>query len=65
MASKVSTGDDVRAAQVELNRFGYGLAVDGSFGSLTDSAARAFQSAHGLGVDGQKGPQTRQTLVGS
>ncbi|MBX7550175.1 peptidoglycan-binding protein [Streptomyces sp. tea 10] len=60
-----STGDDVRAAQVELNRFGYGLAVDGSFGSGTDSAARAFQSAHGLGVDGQVGPQTWQMLVGS
>jgi peptidoglycan hydrolase-like protein with peptidoglycan-binding domain len=60
-----SSGDDVRAAQVELNRFGYGLAVDGSFGSGTDSAARAFQSAHGLGVDGQVGPQTWQMLVGT
>ncbi|MFJ5034196.1 peptidoglycan-binding protein [Streptomyces sp. NPDC088560] len=60
-----SSGDDVRAAQVELNKFGYGLAVDGSFGSGTDSAARAFQSAHGLGVDGQVGPQTWQMLVGS
>ncbi|MEU8975249.1 peptidoglycan-binding protein [Streptomyces monashensis] len=62
---KGSSGDDVRAAQVELNRFGYGLAVDGSFGSGTDSAARAFQSAHGLGADGQIGPQTWQMLVGS
>ncbi|WP_194916969.1 peptidoglycan-binding protein [Catenulispora rubra] len=60
-----SSGDDVRAAQVELNRFGYGLGVDGSFGSGTDSAARAFQSAHGLGVDGQVGPQTWQMLVGT
>ncbi|MER6075536.1 peptidoglycan-binding protein [Streptomyces sp. NPDC001817] len=40
-----SSGDDVRAAQGELNKFGYGLAVDASFGSGTDSAARAFQSA--------------------
>ena len=60
-----SSGDAVRAAQVELNKFGYGLSVDGSFGSGTDSAARAFQSAHGLGVDGQVGPQTWQMLVGS
>jgi hypothetical protein len=59
-----SNGDAVRAAQVELNRYGYGLSVDGDFGSGTDSAARAFQSAHGLGVDGQVGPQTWQTLVG-
>jgi peptidoglycan hydrolase-like protein with peptidoglycan-binding domain len=50
---------------VELNKFGYGLTVDGSFGSGTVSAARAFQSAHGLGVDGQVGPQTWQMLVGS
>ncbi|MFJ9895982.1 peptidoglycan-binding protein [Streptomyces sp. NPDC091280] len=60
-----STGDAVRAAQVELNKFGYGLTVDGSFGSGTESAARAFQSAHSLGVDGQIGPQTWQMLVGS
>ncbi|MEV6940664.1 peptidoglycan-binding protein [Streptomyces sp. NPDC051172] len=60
-----SSGDAVRAAQVELNRFGYGLTVDGSFGSGTNSAARAFQSAHGLGADGQVGPQTWQMLVGT
>ena len=60
-----SSGDDVRAAQVELNRFGYGLTVDGNFGSGTESAARAFQSAHSLGVDGQVGPQTWQMLVGT
>jgi murein L,D-transpeptidase YcbB/YkuD len=60
-----SNSDAVRAAQTELNRFGYGLSVDGDFGSGTDSAARAFQSAHGLGVDGQVGPQTWQMLVGS
>jgi peptidoglycan hydrolase-like protein with peptidoglycan-binding domain len=60
-----SNSDAVRAAQVELNRFGYGLSVDGDFGSGTDSAARSFQSAHGLGVDGQIGPQTWQTLTGS
>ncbi|MYS21862.1 Peptidoglycan-binding (PGRP) domain of peptidoglycan hydrolases-containing protein [Streptomyces sp. DvalAA-14] len=59
-----STGDAVKAAQLELNRYGYGLAVDGQFGSGTDSAARAFQSAHGLGVDGQIGPQTWETLIG-
>ncbi len=50
---------------MELNRFGYNLSVDGNFGSGTVSAARAFQSAHSLGVDGQVGPQTWQMLVGS
>jgi peptidoglycan hydrolase-like protein with peptidoglycan-binding domain len=59
-----STGDAVKAAQLELNRYGYGVAVDGQFGPNTDSATRAFQSAHGLQVDGQIGPQTWETLVG-
>ena len=59
-----SSGDAVKAAQLELNKYGYGLTVDGSFGPATDSATRAFQSAHGLGVDGQIGPQTWETLVG-
>jgi peptidoglycan hydrolase-like protein with peptidoglycan-binding domain len=59
-----SSGDAVKAAQLELNEYGYGLAVDGQFGAGTDSAARAFQAAHGLGVDGQIGPQTWETLVG-
>ncbi|MBY8880316.1 C40 family peptidase [Actinacidiphila acidipaludis] len=59
-----STGDAVKAAQLELNKYGYGLGVDGQFGPGTDSATRAFQSAHGLQVDGQIGPQTWETLVG-
>jgi peptidoglycan hydrolase-like protein with peptidoglycan-binding domain len=59
-----ASGDAVKAAQLELDKYGYGLAVDGSFGPATDSATRAFQSAHGLQVDGQIGPMTWQTLVG-
>ncbi|SEG57383.1 Peptidoglycan-binding (PGRP) domain of peptidoglycan hydrolases-containing protein [Actinacidiphila yanglinensis] len=59
-----SSGDAVKAAQLELNKYGYGLSVDGQFGAGTESAARAFQSSHGLGVDGQIGPQTWETLVG-
>lgn len=59
-----STGEAVRAAQTQLNRYGAGLAVDGQFGSGTDAAVRSFQGSHGLGVDGVVGPQTWQTLVG-
>lgn len=59
-----STGEAVRAAQTQLNRYGAGLAVDGQFGSGTDSAVRSFQSSHGLSADGVVGAQTWQTLVG-
>lgn len=58
-----SSGDAVRAAQTQLNRYGAGLAVDGQFGSMTNSAVRSYQSAHGLTVDGIVGPQTWQSLV--
>lgn len=40
------------------------IAADGQIGAGTDSAAQAFQAAHGLGVDGQVGPQAWETLVG-
>jgi len=58
-----ASGDAVRAAQTQLNRYGAGLTVDGAFGARTTAAARAFQSAHGLAADGVVGPQTWQTLV--
>jgi hypothetical protein len=32
--------------------------ADGQFGSNTDAQTRAWQSRHGVGVDGQVGPQT-------
>lgn len=59
-----SSGDAVRAAQTQLNRYGAGLAVDGDFGVRTDAAARSYQSSHGLIVDGIVGPATWQSLVG-
>ena len=55
----------VKGAQTALNKHGYGLTVDGNFGPATNSAARAFQSANALTVDGVIGPQTWQTLVGN
>lgn len=63
-ASQGASGDAVRAVQTQLNKHGAGLAVDGLFGPLTDSAVRSYQSAHGLTVDGLAGPQTWQSLVG-
>ncbi|MFF2652058.1 peptidoglycan-binding protein [Streptomyces sp. NPDC058045] len=58
------SGDAVRAAQTALNKFGYGLAVDGEFGSGTASAVTSFQGDKGLSVDGVIGPDTWQNLLG-
>jgi peptidoglycan hydrolase-like protein with peptidoglycan-binding domain len=58
-----STGHAVRGAQRQLNKYGYGLVVDGSFGPKTLSATRDFQSKRGLAVDGVIGPITWNALV--
>lgn len=56
-------GDAVRTLQQALNRFGYGLVVDGDFGPKTDAAVRAFQRSQGIGVDGIVGPITWSRLL--
>jgi serine/threonine protein kinase len=38
------------------------LEVDGDFGTLTQAAVKDYQSAHGLEVDGQVGPETWHSL---
>jgi len=58
-----STGEAVRGVQSQLNTRGYGLVVDGVFGSRTDAAVRDFQSRRGLAVDGVVGPRTWNALV--
>ncbi|GHU89493.1 hypothetical protein FACS1894217_12230 [Clostridia bacterium] len=55
---KGSKGNDVKTLQTALNKHGYKLDVDGSFGPLTDAAVRAFQKSKGLAVDGSVGPLT-------
>jgi peptidoglycan hydrolase-like protein with peptidoglycan-binding domain len=56
------TGGDVHDWQAALNRFGYGLVVDGDFGPRTASATRDFQARHGCTVDGVVGAQTRAAM---
>lgn len=53
------SGDAVRAVQVLFAD----LAVDGSFGALTEAAVRSFQHMFGLVADGIVGPATWHLLV--
>lgn len=56
-------GDDVRELQTLLTACGFDAgAVDGIFGSATESAVRAFQAAQGLTVDGICGAATWTAL---
>ena len=61
-----NTGDAVSAVQSQIHSRGDGaneIAIDGSFGPLTNDAVRAFQTLLGLTVDGIVGPQTWNHLV--
>jgi len=57
-------GNNARWTQWQLNRFGYGLVVDGIFGAKSVAALKAFQASHGLVVDGISGKLTREKLKG-
>ncbi len=49
--------------QFLLNQLGNNLSIDGIFGSSTERAVRAFQSANNLSVDGLVGQNTWRTLL--
>ncbi|MBQ8088100.1 MAG: RICIN domain-containing protein [Clostridia bacterium] len=46
-----------------LNELGYGLVVDGDYGTNTANAVKDFQSKHGLEQDGIFGPASYQALM--
>jgi len=58
------TASWVCLVQAGLNAKGTSLAVDGVFGSGTESALKGFQKSHGLGVDGICGALTFEKLIG-
>jgi len=58
-----SRGDGVKWVQASLNARGYSIAVDGSFGPMTEFTVRHYQKVKSLQVDGVVGPQTRQSLL--
>jgi N-acetyl-anhydromuramyl-L-alanine amidase AmpD len=58
------TGERVRSVQYLLRQFGRTeVAADGIFGSITETAVRAFQSSRGLSVDGMVGSETWPALI--
>lgn len=62
-----SKGTAVSVLQVSLIQLGYGYIMeqygaDGSFGSLTEKAVRAFQKDQKILVDGIAGPQTYEAV---
>lgn len=65
-ASTISTNakvDLVKLAQEELNSLGYECGTpDGSIGSKTKGAIKAFQKDNNLVVDGKLGPKTLAAL---
>lgn len=60
-----SKGDDVSELQKLLNQNGYNLAVDGSYGPLTEGAVIDYQKKNGLKVDGIVGTGTWGFLTGA
>lgn len=53
-----TSGDDVKALQKYLNRFGAGLSGTGTFSTKTNNAVIKFQKENGLTVDGIAGKNT-------
>ena len=65
---KGAKGEQVKALQALLLGYGYDIGrtgVDGSFGSVTDTAVRKYQSRNGLTTDGSVGPATWRKLLGA
>lgn len=61
---KGSKCNAVKTLQILLNSHDFGLAVDGSFGTLTLNAVLEYQEETGLVADGSVGPATWKKILG-
>jgi murein DD-endopeptidase MepM/ murein hydrolase activator NlpD len=59
-----ASGEAVRALQVQLNRYGSGLGLDGLFAAATNDAVITFKAEHGLGAGTAVDAVVWQWLVG-
>ena len=57
-----SNGNEVTTLQKNLQKLGYNLGVDGSFGTETEKAVKSFQLKNNLGPDGIVGPITQAVI---
>lgn len=63
---KGSLGEAVKKLQAELKTQGYfSGSINGTYGTDTVNAVKAFQNAKGLTIDGIAGPHTQHTLFGT
>lgn len=56
-------GDSVKRMQTDLQKAGFKLAIDGSYGPATEDIVKAFQKKYGLVVDGFFGQNTQAKLA--
>ena len=63
LTSPLMYGEDIKAVQNKLNSLGYNAGTaDGYYGEGTRTAVINFQTARGLDIDGEVGPNTWNTL---
>ena len=60
---KGSKGEQVKTLQRLLNAFGDNLDVDGSFGSLTETALKSYQKKNSLQIDGICGEKSWESIL--
>lgn len=60
---KVTVNEHVRVIQTLLNKLGYKVNIDGSYGPATETVVKKFQKDKGLIVDGYCGVDTHMAII--